>query len=157
MTRDFVSQISGQDKPSPNVPSTVTPTTNFSNKLRSPPVPINNIEISQNSMSLSTPCKDSAYAVNYPSGDLSILFFCSIWLFLRNSKCHFYIHTCWDILFYSVPTPPGVSNQSNGYGLHLNGNNFEYSRRVIGATLDTISRPRSRRYDMSNPISYPSY
>ncbi|KAK9941545.1 hypothetical protein M0R45_007249 [Rubus argutus] len=74
-------------------------------------------------MSLSTPCKDSAYAVNYPS----------------------------------VPTPPGVSNQSNGYGLHLNGNNFEYSRRVIGATLDTISRPRSRRYDMSNPISYPSY
>ncbi|KAM5550126.1 protein HSH49-like [Rosa sericea] len=55
----------------------------------------------------------------------------------------------------SVPTPPGVNNQSNG--LHLNGNNFEYSRRVIGATLDTISRPRSRRYDMSNPISYPSY
>lgn len=94
LTRDFVSQISGQDKPSPNVPSTVTPTTNFSNKLRSPPVPINNIEISQNSMSLSTPCKDSAYAVNYPSGDLSILFFCSIRLILRNSKCHFYIHTC---------------------------------------------------------------
>ncbi|CAN6555808.1 unnamed protein product [Malus baccata var. baccata] len=55
------------------------------------------------------------------------------------------------------PTPPGVNNQSNGYGLHFNGNNYDYSRRVIGATLDTISRTRSRRYDMSNPISYPSY
>lgn len=94
LTCDFVSQISGQDKPSPNVPSTVTPTTNFSNKLRSPPVPINNIEISQNSMNISTPSRDSAYAVNYPSGDLFILFLCSICFFLRNSKCHFYIHTC---------------------------------------------------------------
>ncbi|PRQ22504.1 putative nucleotide-binding alpha-beta plait domain-containing protein [Rosa chinensis] len=113
--------ISGQDKPSPNVASTVMPTPNFSNKLRSPPVPINNVENLQNSMSLSAPCKIPAYAETYPS----------------------------------VPIPPGVNNQSNG--LHLNGNNFEYSRRVIGATLDTISRPRSRRYDMSNPISYPSY
>ncbi|XP_004290246.1 PREDICTED: spliceosome-associated protein 49 [Fragaria vesca subsp. vesca] len=113
--------ISGQDKPAPNAASTVMPTTSFPNKLRSPPVPNYNLEKSQNSMSLSTTCRVSAYAENYPS----------------------------------VPTPPGVNNQSNG--LHLNGNNFEYSRRVIGATLDTVSRPRSRRYDMNNPISYPSY
>ncbi|KAM5550124.1 hypothetical protein ABKV19_001195 [Rosa sericea] len=60
--------ISGQDKPSPNVASAVMPTTNFSNKLRSPPVPINNVENLQNSMSLSAPCKVPAYAENYPSG-----------------------------------------------------------------------------------------
>ncbi|KAL6210165.1 hypothetical protein ACLB2K_021102 [Fragaria x ananassa] len=96
--------ISGQDKPAPNVASTVMPTTSFPNKLRSPPVPNYNLENSQNSMSLSTTCR------------------------------------------VSVSTPPGVNNQSNG--LHLNANNFEYSRRVIGATLDTVSRPRSRRYDM---------
>ncbi|KAL6129835.1 hypothetical protein ACLB2K_068217 [Fragaria x ananassa] len=113
--------ISGQDKPAPNVASTVMPTTSFSNKLRTPPVPIYNLENSQNSLSLSATGKISAYAEKHPS----------------------------------VPSPPGVNNHSNG--LHLNGNNFEYSRRVIGATLDTISRPRSRRYDTSNPISYPSY
>ncbi|PRQ25111.1 putative nucleotide-binding alpha-beta plait domain-containing protein [Rosa chinensis] len=61
-------QISGQDKPSPNVTSTVMPTTNFSNKLRSLPVPINNVENLQNSMSLSAPCKILAYAETYPSG-----------------------------------------------------------------------------------------
>ncbi|KAK4570684.1 protein HSH49 [Quercus suber] len=56
-----------------------------------------------------------------------------------------------------VPAPPGVVNQSNGYGSHFNGNNYEYSRRVLGATLDNISHFRSQRYDSSNPIFYPSY
>ncbi|KAM2604439.1 hypothetical protein TB2_033347 [Malus domestica] len=55
------------------------------------------------------------------------------------------------------PTPPGVNNQSNGYGLHFNGNNYECSRRVIGVTLDTISGTRSRCYDISNQMSYSSY
>ncbi|KAM5552057.1 hypothetical protein ABKV19_026760 [Rosa sericea] len=64
----FSVYISGQDKPSPNVASTVMPTTNFSNKLRSPPVPINNVENLQNSMSLSAPCKIPAYAETCPSG-----------------------------------------------------------------------------------------
>ena len=62
-----------------------------------------------------------------------------------------------ELLFNTVPAPPGVVNQSNGYGSHFNGNNYEYSRRVLGATLDNISHFRSQRYDSSNPIFYPSY
>ncbi|CAB4289016.1 unnamed protein product [Prunus armeniaca] len=114
--------ISGRDKPSLNTPSTVASASSFSHKLRSAPSPINSMEISPNSIGLSTP-RISDFPLNYPP----------------------------------VPTPPGVNKQSNGYGLPNNGNNYEYSRRVIGATLDTISRSRSRRHDMSNPISYPSY
>ncbi|XP_050364915.1 protein HSH49 isoform X2 [Argentina anserina] len=60
--------ISGQDKASNNAASTAMPTTNISNKLRSPVVPISNVETSQNSMGLSTPCRVSAHAENYPSG-----------------------------------------------------------------------------------------
>ncbi|KAG2714040.1 hypothetical protein I3760_03G007400 [Carya illinoinensis] len=56
-----------------------------------------------------------------------------------------------------VPITPGVINQSNGYGSHFNGNNYEYSRRVLGTTLDSISHFRSRRHDTSNPIYFPSY
>ncbi|GMI86722.1 hypothetical protein like AT4G10110 [Hibiscus trionum] len=52
---------------------------------------------------------------------------------------------------------PGVSHHSNGYGSHFNDTDYEYSRRVFGATLDSISRPRSRFYDSSDPISYPYY
>ncbi|KAK8492128.1 hypothetical protein V6N13_076524 [Hibiscus sabdariffa] len=51
----------------------------------------------------------------------------------------------------------GVSHHSNGYGPHFNDTNYEYSRRVFGATLDSISRPRSRLYDTSGPIPYPYY
>ncbi|GAV60348.1 RRM_1 domain-containing protein [Cephalotus follicularis] len=56
-----------------------------------------------------------------------------------------------------VPLTPGVMNQPNDYGSHYNGNNHEYSRRVFGEAFDSNSRSRSRRYDTSNPISYPSY
>ncbi|KAJ4713859.1 Splicing factor 3B subunit 4 [Melia azedarach] len=52
------------------------------------------------------------------------------------------------------PPPPGVTPQNNGYGTHLNVTNYEYSRRVFGTTMDSISRSRSRRYD-SNSTSYP--
>ncbi|XP_054819173.1 serine/arginine-rich splicing factor SC35 isoform X2 [Prosopis cineraria] len=50
-----------------------------------------------------------------------------------------------------------VVDQTSEYGSLSSGNNYEYSRRVFGPTLDSISRYRSRRYDTSNPISYPSY
>ncbi|EXC32466.1 Splicing factor 3B subunit 4 [Morus notabilis] len=56
-----------------------------------------------------------------------------------------------------APPPPGVNIHSNGYGSPYDGKNFEYSRRVFGATLDSIGRSRSRRYDTSDPISYPPY
>ncbi|XP_039044876.1 splicing factor 3B subunit 4-like [Hibiscus syriacus] len=59
--------------------------------------------------------------------------------------------------YTQVLPPPGVSHHSNGYGSHFNDTNYEYSRRVLGATLDSFSRPRSRRYETSDPISYPSY
>lgn len=71
-----------------------------------------------------------------------------------SAACRF---SAYQVNHPQVPAPPGVISQSNGYGSHFNGNNYEYSRRVLGATLDNISHFRSRRYDTSNPISYPSY
>ncbi|KAK5835147.1 Splicing factor 3B subunit 4 [Gossypium arboreum] len=59
--------------------------------------------------------------------------------------------------YSQAPPPPGVSHHFNGYGSHINDIDYEYSRRVFGATWDSISRPRSRRYDTSDPISYPFY
>lgn len=56
-----------------------------------------------------------------------------------------------------VPPPPGVSHYSNEYGSHFVDTNYEYNRRVSRATTNSLSRPRSRRYDASNPISYSSY
>ncbi|KAK2991237.1 hypothetical protein RJ640_000468 [Escallonia rubra] len=50
-----------------------------------------------------------------------------------------------------VPVPPGVLHQPNGYRSHYDGNNYDYSRRVFGATLGSITRSRSSRYDSSNP------
>ncbi|KAK8652644.1 hypothetical protein V6N13_126671 [Hibiscus sabdariffa] len=41
----------------------------------------------------------------------------------------------------------GVSHHSNGYGSHFNDPNYEYSLIFFGATLDSISRPRSLFYD----------
>lgn len=67
------------------------------------------------------------------------------------------VHVLKELLFNTVPITPGVINQSNGYGSHFNGNNYEYSRRVLGTTLDSISHFRSRRHDTSNPIYFPSY
>ncbi|RDX75656.1 Splicing factor 3B subunit 4, partial [Mucuna pruriens] len=58
---------------------------------------------------------------------------------------------------YSQVHHSRVTEQSSGYGTHNSGNNYEYSRRAFGATLDSISRSRSRRIDRSSPISYPSY
>ncbi|XP_021903414.1 RNA-binding protein 7 isoform X1 [Carica papaya] len=52
------------------------------------------------------------------------------------------------------PAPPGVKHHINGYGSHFNGINYEYSRRVFGSTLDSISHFRSRRFDTTHPISY---
>ncbi|KAG4395195.1 hypothetical protein AAZX31_20G164200 [Glycine max] len=48
--------------------------------------------------------------------------------------------------------PSRVTDQSSGYGSHYSGNNYEYSRRAFGATLDSISRSRSRHFDKSIPM-----
>ncbi|XP_027365749.1 RNA-binding protein 7 isoform X1 [Abrus precatorius] len=58
---------------------------------------------------------------------------------------------------HSQVPPSRVIDQSSGYGSHYSGNNYEYSRRAFGATLDSVSRSRSRRHDRSSPISYQSY
>ncbi|KAI9124356.1 hypothetical protein K1719_004278 [Acacia pycnantha] len=53
-----------------------------------------------------------------------------------------------------------VVDQSSEHGSLYNNNNYEYSRRVVEPsqpTLDSFSRYRSRRYDTSNPISFPHY
>lgn len=59
-------QISGQDKPS--APMAVTPTSNSFHKPRHHPVPVNNVEISQQSTRLSQACRFSAYEDNPPQG-----------------------------------------------------------------------------------------
>ncbi|XP_057501763.1 serine/arginine-rich splicing factor SC35 [Actinidia eriantha] len=51
--------------------------------------------------------------------------------------------------------PPGVVHQSNGYRSQFDGNNYDYSRRVFGGTIDSINRSRSSRFDTSVPINYP--
>ncbi|XP_034702665.1 RNA-binding protein 7-like [Vitis riparia] len=101
--------ISGQDKPSP---AAITPRHH---------VPYNNMESSQHSMGLKTPCRLSAHPVNNAQASSDVLHQPN-----RNSSQH-------------------------------DGNNYDYSRRVFGATLDNISRSRSRYYDSSSPITYPSY
>ncbi|GAY64764.1 hypothetical protein CUMW_235950 [Citrus unshiu] len=51
---------------------------------------------------------------------------------------------------HAKPPPPGVTLEINGYETRLNVTNYDYSRRVFGATLDSISRSRSGRYNSSN-------
>lgn len=58
---------------------------------------------------------------------------------------------------YSQVPPIRVTDQPSGNGSHYSGNNYEYSRRAFGATLDSISRNRFRRFDKSSPIPYPSH
>lgn len=55
-----------------------------------------------------------------------------------------------NLPFDSEPPPPGVPLETNGYETHLNVTNYDYSRRVFGATLDSISRSRSSRYNTCN-------
>ncbi|KAI4352882.1 hypothetical protein L6164_007092 [Bauhinia variegata] len=108
--------ISGQDKPTSNGSTAITPISNSSQRPRSS---VNsNTEFSQHSARLSTSGRFSEH--NYSQ------------------------------------VSPRVLDQSSGYGSHFNGHNYDYSRRVLGATLDSISHSRSRRYDTSKPISYPS-
>ena len=61
------------------------------------------------------------------------------------------------LLFLSVPASSDTLHQPNRYSSQLDGHSYDYSRRVFGATLDSISRTRSRYHDSSNPITYPSY
>ncbi|XP_059297345.1 uncharacterized protein LOC132050222 isoform X1 [Lycium ferocissimum] len=120
--------ISGQDKPSNNSPMAILPTLNIPSRPRPHPVPYNDKEISPNSVRLSTSCRFSEQQTS---------------------------HT-------QVPVPPGVSvNQSNGYRSpyngyrsHYDGNNYDYSRRVLGAALDSITPSRLGGYDTRNPTSY---
>lgn len=112
--------ISGQDKPSS---AAITPTSNSSLEPKPHPVPFNNMENSQHSMGLRTPCRLAAHPVNYAQ----------------------------------VPASSDTLHQPNRYSSQIDGHSYDYSRRVFGATLDSISRTRSRYHDSSNPITYPSY
>ncbi|XP_008459559.1 uncharacterized protein LOC103498657 isoform X1 [Cucumis melo] len=52
---------------------------------------------------------------------------------------------------------PGLVNQFNGYGSHLDNYNKEYSQRYSGTNLDSFNQPKSRRHDSSFPVDYPPY
>ncbi|KAA8530792.1 hypothetical protein F0562_005584 [Nyssa sinensis] len=111
--------ISGQDKPSLNLPTATTPTSNPSLRPRPHPVPFDNLD-SPHSARLSSLGRVSALQMNY----------------------------------VQVPVSPGVIHQPSGYRSPFDGNNYDYSRRVFGATLDSSGRSRSSRYDTSNPTKY---
>ena len=85
-------QISGQDKPSP---AAITPRHH---------VPYNNMESSQHSMGLKTPCRLSAHPVNNAQGDVS--FFYSVTLMLYHGNSHsfgsFYLHAELPSLFVAA-------------------------------------------------------
>ncbi|KAF3636528.1 RNA-binding protein 7 isoform X1 [Capsicum chacoense] len=125
--------ISGQDKPSNNLPMATPPTLNIRSRPRPYPVPYSDKEISPNSVRLSTSCWFSEHQTNStqvavppPPG-------------------------------VSVNQSNGYGSPYNGYRSHYDGNNYDYDRRVFGAALDSITRSRLGRYDARNPSSYPSY
>ncbi|WRX22010.1 RNA recognition motif domain - like 10 [Theobroma cacao] len=115
--------ISGQDKASQNPPNAAMAASNSSHKSRHYSGALNHMEISQQPMRLSTPCR------------------------IPDNPSH----------YSQVPPLPGVSHHSNEYGSHFSGTNYEYGRRVFGATLDSIGRLRSRRYDTGDPVSFSYY
>ncbi|GAB2252184.1 hypothetical protein Droror1_Dr00005031 [Drosera rotundifolia] len=50
----------------------------------------------------------------------------------------------------------GQGREPNGNISRLDGHNFDYARRVFGASFERVTSSRSTRYDSSNPISFPS-
>ncbi|KAL0326444.1 UNVERIFIED_CONTAM: RNA-binding protein 7 [Sesamum radiatum] len=62
-----------------------------------------------------------------------------------------------------IPSTPTVTSdksmqQPNGYRSYHDNTDYNYSRRVFGAALDSVSRGRSARYETRNSVNYnPSY
>ena len=98
-------QISGQDKPSS---AAITPTSNSSLEPKPHPVPFNNMENSQHSMGLRTPCRLAAHPVNYAQGDVSFFnfLFCmspsSFYCRNTHNVGSFYLHAKLPSIFVSA-------------------------------------------------------
>jgi hypothetical protein len=61
-------------------------------------------------------------------------------------------------LFYPVRFSSGLSvKEPIGYRSRYDNDNYDYSRRVIGAALDSITHSRFSRYDSHNPSTYHPY
>ncbi|KAH9781746.1 RRM domain-containing protein [Citrus sinensis] len=131
--------LSGQDKNTQNSSMTTTPLSSRKSRSDPVPVPVNGMEISHHSMRISG-------TRHYSSEGDVFLPFSSVQCF----DCICFCALLRNLLFDSEPLPPGVTHESNGYETHLNVTNYDYSRRVFGATLDSISRSRSGRYNTSN-------
>ena len=102
-------------------------------------MPVNGMELSHHSMRILGPRHYSSEGdVFLPFSSVQCLDSICFLALLRN------------LLFDSEPPPPGVTLEINGYETRLNVTNYDYSRRVFGATLDSISRSRSGRYNSSN-------
>lgn len=92
---------------------------------------------------------------------LTFLYFCLCVSLLRN--CVFVLYLPFPrsstnfYFFYSALLNPGLVNQFNGYGSHLDNYNKEYSQRYSGTNLDSFNQPKSRRHDSSFPVDYPPY
>ncbi|GER27623.1 RNA-binding (RRM/RBD/RNP motifs) family protein [Striga asiatica] len=63
----------------------------------------------------------------------------------------------YKINYIQAPVPYDVSmNQPNGYRTHHDSVDYNYSRRVFGAVLDSVSGSSSGRYERRNSMSYNS-
>lgn len=108
--------ISGQDKPSNNLPIATPPALNIPSRPRPHPTPYNDKEISPNSARLSTSCWFSEHQTSYTQVPVSP--------------------------GVSVNQSNGYRSPYNEYRSHYDGNNYEYDQRVFGAALDSITRSR---------------
>ncbi|CDP11518.1 unnamed protein product [Coffea canephora] len=123
--------ISGQDKPSMNLP-----TVSSSHKPRPHPVAYNEMGVSPNSMRLSTSCRFQDHQVNYSQVRVTP----GVSVNQPNGYRSNYDNNDYE--------------HSNGYRSHYDSNNYDYSRRVFGAALDNINRSRLGRYDTRDSTSY---
>ncbi|KAI3464256.1 hypothetical protein Pfo_020919 [Paulownia fortunei] len=73
-----------------------------------------------------------------------------------SASCRFSEH---KINHAQVPVSSDISmHQPNGYRSYHDSTDYNYSRRVFGAVLDSVSRSSSGRYEMRNSMNYnPSY
>ncbi|KAK4413450.1 Splicing factor 3B subunit [Sesamum alatum] len=71
-----------------------------------------------------------------------------------STSCRFSKH---KLNYAQVPSDKSMQ-QPNGYRSYHDSTDYNYSRRVFGAALDSVSRGRSGRYEMRNSMNYnPSY
>ena len=172
-------QISGQDKLSANMASTSIFSSNSPLKSRFHPAPFSSMEDLHHAARVSG--RFATNPVRYEQGNLHIiecfpsfsafplivddwsnvlLFLFSLFSLFFHPPLFFFVYCLtiffkWYFSLHPELLPPGVGQDSEPFRSRHDSYNQDYSRRVFGAALDSISRPRSGRYWKSTQIAYP--